>query len=59
MVDKEALQAFVKKKKLTWLYTTAVNGQKLRAWVRELMVEGKKIPPGIEPYTTTEIRRFT
>lgn len=58
VVDREVLNRYVKKHKLDWLFTVSVNGSKLRAWVKELMGEGKKIPPGIEPYTTTEIRRF-
>ena len=56
--DREALGAWVKKKKLTWLYTTAVNGNKLRSFVKELLENGKAVPPGIEPYMQTEIRRF-
>ena len=56
--DKELLTSYIKKKKLDWLYTTSVHGQKLRSFVKELMEQGKPIPPGIEPYTTTEIRRY-
>lgn len=56
--DREAFNAYIKKKKLTWLYTMSVNGQKLRAFTKELLEQGKPIPPGIEPYTTTEIRRY-
>ena len=56
--DREALTAWVKKKKLTWLYTTSVNGTKLKSFIKELLEQGKAIPPGIEPYTTTEIRRY-
>ena len=58
VVDKEALGRYVKKYKLDWLFTTAVNGSKLRAWVRELLEQGTMIPPGIDPYTTMESRRF-
>lgn len=58
VTDREALNAFVKKKKLDWLFTIAVNGQKLKSYVKELMENGKKIPPGIEPYTATVIRHF-
>ena len=56
--DREALTAWVKKKKLTWLYTTSVNGTKLKSFIKELLEQSKPIPPGIEPYTTTEIRRY-
>lgn len=58
VVDKEALQKYVKTKKLTFLYTTNVNGTKLRSYVKELMENGKKLPPGIDPFTTTVIRKF-
>ena len=58
VVDREALDAYVKKKKLGWLLTKSINGGKLRAFVTELMEQSKPIPPGIEPYTTTEIRRY-
>ena len=56
--DRDALTAYVVKKKLTWLYTNTVNGQKLRSYVKELMEQGKAIPPGIEPFTQTEIRQY-
>ena len=56
--DREALTAYVVKKKLKWLYTNSINGQKLRSYIKELIEQGKTIPPGIEPYTTTEIRRY-
>lgn len=56
--DKEALGAWVKKKKLDWLYTTNVNGNKLRAFVRELLEKGKSLPPGTDAYMAPVIRRF-
>lgn len=56
--DREAFTEYVVKKKLKWLYTNSINGQKLRSFVKELIEQGKPIPPGIEPYTTTEIRTF-
>ena len=58
VIDREILNAYVKKKKLTWLYTMSIHGGKFRAFVKELMEQGKKIPPGIEPYTCTEIRQY-
>src|SRR3990167_3905631 len=60
VVDREALNAYVQKNKKTlgFLYSVSVNGTKLRSFVKELIEQKKKIPPGIEPYTTTEIRRF-
>ena len=56
--DREALEEYVKKKKLQWLLTKSINGQKLRSFITELMEQGKPIPPGVEPFTTTEIRRY-
>ena len=56
--DREIFEAYVKRKKLKWLYTRAIHGSKLRAYVTELMQNGKSIPPGIETFTTTVIRRF-
>ena len=57
--DREALNAYVKKRKtLAWLFTMSINGAKLKSFVKELMEQGKPIPPGIEPYVTTEIRRY-
>lgn len=59
VTDKEILAAYVKKnKKLSFLYSVSVHGGKLRSYVKELLQQGKKIPPGIEPFTMTEIRRF-
>lgn len=59
VVDREALNAYVKKtKKLAFLYTTNIHGTKLRSFVRELMEASKPIPPGIDPYMKTVIRRF-
>jgi hypothetical protein len=58
VTDREALEVYIKKKKLQWLLTKALHGGKLRAFITELMEQGKPIPPGIEPYTTTEIRRY-
>ena len=59
VIDKEVLNAYVKKnKKLAFLYSVSVHGGKLRSYVKELLQQGKKIPPGIEPFTMTEIRRF-
>lgn len=56
--DKEVLGAWVRKKKLTFLYTTAIHGQKLKAFVKERMENGESVPPGVEPFLKTEIRRF-
>ena len=56
--DREALNSYVVENKLDWLYTTMVNGTKLKSWVRELMEAGKPIPPGLDPYTAIEVRRF-
>ena len=57
--DKEALAAFIKKRKnLNFLWTTSVNGTKLKSWVKELMEQGKPLPPGIDPYNETQIRRY-
>ena len=58
--DKEAFEAYVakNKKKLGFLFTMHVHGGKLRSYVKELMVNGDPIPSGIEPYTTSVIRRF-
>lgn len=56
--DREAFTEYVVKQKLKWLYTNSINGQKLRSFVKELIEQGKPIPPGIEPYTTTEIRQY-
>jgi hypothetical protein len=59
VVDREALNAFVKKnKKLAFLYSMNVNGTKLRSYVKELLENGKKVPPGVDPYTTMVIRHF-
>lgn len=58
VTDKEALGAWVRKKKLTWMYTTAVNGSKLKAYVRELLEKGKPLPPGTDAYLRPVIRRF-
>lgn len=59
VVDREALNAYVKKtKKLEFLYTVSVNGTKLKSYVKELMEASKPIPPGIDPYLKTAIRRF-
>lgn len=56
---KVELQAFVKKRKaLKFLWTTTINGSKLKSWVKELMEQGKKLPPGIDPYQETQIRRY-
>lgn len=56
--DREVLLAYIKKRKLQWLFTTSIHGQKLRSFVTELMEQSKPIPPGIEPFTKTEIRRY-
>lgn len=56
--DREALSSYVKEQKLDWLFTVSIHGQKLRSFVKELMEQGKQIPPGIEPYIATEIRRY-
>jgi hypothetical protein len=58
VTDREALGAWVKKRKLDWLYTTNVNGQKLKGFVKELLENGKTVPPGVDPFLKTEIRRF-
>jgi hypothetical protein len=60
VVDREKLNAHVvkNKKKLGFLYTVSVNGTKLKSFVKELMEQGKPVPPGVEPYVATEIRRF-
>lgn len=58
--DKEKFTAFMEKnkKKYAFLLSTNVHGGKLKSYVKELMEQGKPIPPGIEPYMATEIRRF-
>ena len=56
--DREKLQAYVKKKKLDWLFTVSIHGTKLRSYVTELMQEGREIPPGIDPYLKNVVRRF-
>jgi len=58
VTDRELLNSYVKKKKLSWLFTVSIHGTKLRSYVKELMENGKPVPPGIEPYMATEIRRF-
>jgi len=56
--DKDAFGAWLKRRKsLAWLYTVSVNGSKLKGYVRELLENGKALPPGIEPYMQQEIRR--
>ena len=59
IVDKDALETYVKKhkKKLGFLYTVSINGNKLGAYVREAMQQNKPIPPGLDPYLKTVIRR--
>lgn len=57
--DPEKLSAYIKKRKsLAFLWTTSINGSKLKSWVKELMEQGKPLPPGIDPYTETQIRRY-
>ena len=57
--DKAALVAFIKKRKsLKFLWKVAINGNTLKAWVKELMEQGKKLPPGVDPYIETQIRRY-
>lgn len=59
VINREALNEYVEKnKKLKFLYTIAVNGQKLKSYVKELLQQGEEIPPGIEPFTANVIRRF-
>lgn len=60
VTDRDALNTYVErnKKRLAFLYTVSVHGGKLKSFVKELMENGKPIPPGIEPYMATVIRRF-
>ncbi len=58
IVDKAVLDAFVKKRKsLKFLYTVSINGGKLKAYVKELMQASKPIPPGLDPFLKTVVRR--
>ncbi len=57
--DEVALTKYIKRRKsLAFLYTTSINGQKFKAWVKELREQGKPLPPGIDPYEETQIRRY-
>lgn len=56
--DKEGLNEYVKKEKLDWLFTVSIHGGKLKSWVKELMSQGKDLPPMIDPFVTSKIRRF-
>lgn len=47
-----------RRKSLKFLWTTNVNGSKLKAWVKELKEQGKPLPPGLDPYEETQIRRY-
>jgi len=58
VTNKKALAAWLKRCKMDWMYTTSVNGQKLKGFVRELLENGKTVPPGVNPFMKTEIRRF-
>lgn len=59
VTDREVLNAYVKKtKKLEFLYSVSVNGTKLKSYVKELMTANRPIPPGIDPFLKTVIRRF-
>ena len=58
VTDREALNTWIKRRKsLAGMFTITVNGSKLKAFVRELLENGKPAPPGCEPYLQTEIRR--
>jgi len=56
--DRELLNAYVKKKKLNFLFTISIHGSKLKSYVKELMQNGEEVPPGIEPFTKMCVRRF-
>ena len=59
VTDREVLNAYVKKRKsLEFLYTVSINGTKLRSFCRELMANSKPIPPGIDPFLKTVVRRY-
>lgn len=59
VTDREVLNAYVKKRKsLEFLYTVSINGTKLRSFCRELMENSKPIPPGIDPFLKTVVRRY-
>lgn len=59
ITDREVLNAFVKKRKsLDFLYTVSINGTKFKSYVKELMEQSKPIPPGVDPFLKTVIRRF-
>jgi len=59
VTDKEALYGFLRKdKKLRVLLTETVPAGKLKSLCKELMEEGDDLPPGVDPYITTEIRTY-
>lgn len=59
ITDREVLNAFVKKRKsLDFLYTVSINGTKFKSYVKELMEQSKPVPPGVDPFLKTVIRRF-
>ncbi len=59
VTDREALMAAVAGNK-DWrgLIKESINGNTLKSFIKELSEQGKKLPPGVEPYTQMEIRRF-
>lgn len=59
IVDRDVLNAYVKKRKsLEFLYTVSINGTRFKSYVKELMQNSKAIPPGVDPFLKTVIRRF-
>lgn len=59
ITDREVLNAYVKKRKsLEFLYTVSINGTRFKSYVKELMQHSKPIPPGVDPFLKTVVRRF-
>jgi len=56
--DKIVFEEHVKKNKLDFLYTTSIQGQKFKGYIRELVGDGKPVPPGVDTFMKTVIRRF-
>lgn len=57
--NKELVASYIKKRKtLKFLYSVRIDGNRFKCWIKELMEQGKPIPPGIDPYKETQIRRY-
>ena len=55
--DKDALHAWLRRRRMKDMFSVSVHGSRLRALTKELLADGKAPPAGVEPFIQTEIRR--